>query len=336
MYIRAPVLQPVSIAVRIIASIIMEAVADKIALSIDWMTLEVPCTILQHRIPNKRIIDISSSSTSPDVLYVLTSRDDIFSLRVSTLTLTKMVISGLRPTGLIWSLVCHKEFVYIVRWDVDIGTAVYKCVVEQNGSLRAVGSFMWHRYMYMLTHMLHADTRGGRLYFTTVTNIYVIDSATMTQLPTLSVQRFVTGMAVSCDDKLHVATRNGVHVYTTDGTPTGQSYLNGKRCKSISCTSDGYSIVGMEGKVVVVSSDLISILSVNVDDNMYRVMCDRVDNSLVIMDSIGSSFAIVPQEVYRPPFSLFSLCMSTILRNVNELPISLLPQRIHKLLKRYI
>ena len=74
------------------------------------------------------------------MLYVLTNRDDIFSLRVSTLTLTKMVISGLRPTGLIWSLVCHKEFVYIVRWDINVGTAVYKCVVEQNGSLRAVGS----------------------------------------------------------------------------------------------------------------------------------------------------------------------------------------------------
>ena len=67
----------------------------------------------------------------------------------------------------------------------------------------------------------------------------------------------------------------------------------------------------MEGKVVVVSSDLTPILSVNVDNNMYCVMCDRVDNSLIIMDSIGSSFAIVPQEVYRPPFSLFSLCMST-------------------------
>ena len=72
----------------------MEAVAYKIALSINLMSLEIPCTILQHRIPNKQIIDVSFSSTSPDVLYVLTSRDDIFSLRVSMLTLTKMVISG--------------------------------------------------------------------------------------------------------------------------------------------------------------------------------------------------------------------------------------------------
>ena len=73
---------------------------------------------------------------------------------------------------------------------------------------------MWHRYMYMLTHMLHADIRSGCLYFTTLTNIYVIDSDTMTQLSTLSVQRFATGM-------------------------------------------------------VVVSSDLTPILSVNVDNNMY-------------------------------------------------------------------
>ena len=93
--------------------------------------------------------------------------------------------------------------------------------------------------------------------------------------------------------------------------------------------------VGMEGKVAVVSSDLtaICILSVNVL-NMYHVMCDGVGNSLVIMDSTGSSFAIVPQEVYRLPFSLFSLCMSTILLNADELPISLLPPRIHKLVKK--
>ena len=43
--------------------------------------------------------------------------------------------------------------------------------------------------------------RGGRLYFTTLTNIYVIDSDTMTQLSTLSVQRFTTGMAVPRDDR---------------------------------------------------------------------------------------------------------------------------------------
>ena len=159
----------------------------------------------------------------------------------------------------------------------------------------------------------------------------------MTLQSTISPRHHAYNIAVSRDDKLHVATRNGVHIYTTDGTPTGQSYLDRVECESITCTSDGYSIVGMEGKVAVVSSDLtaICILSVNVL-NMYHVMCDGVGNSLVIMDSTGSSFAIVPQEVYRLPFSLFSLCMSTILLNADELPISLLPPRIHKLVKKYI
>ena len=49
-------------------------------------------------------------------------------------------------------------------------------------------------------------------------------------------EHVVCDIAVSEDDKLHVATEGGVHVYTTDGTCTGQSYLAGEKCMSITCT----------------------------------------------------------------------------------------------------
>ena len=236
---------------------------------------------------------------------------------------------------LILSLQCYDECVYVVHED-SIGTAVNKCIVEQDGSLRAISRFRQNnRYLNQLARVL--DIREGHLYFTIFDDICVVDSDTMTLQSTISPRHHAYNIAISRDDKLHVATCNGVHIYTTDGTPTGQSYLDRVECESITCTSDGYSIVGMEGKVAVVSSDLTAICILSVDVlNMYRVMCDRVDNSLVIMNSTGSSFAIVPQEVYRPPFSLFSLCMSTILLNADELPISLLPLRLHKLVKKYI
>ena len=66
---------------------------DEIDLSIDWKGL-ITNTISQYRIPKKiYMYDVSCSSTSPDVLYILTTGNEIFSLNISTLTLTKMVIS---------------------------------------------------------------------------------------------------------------------------------------------------------------------------------------------------------------------------------------------------
>ena len=325
---------------------------DEKTLFVGWKSLKIPYTISKYKIQDKWILDISFSSTSPDVLYVLTRDGGIFSLRVSTLTLTKMTISGLQSSGHIWSLQCHNEFVYVYEFISDtLCAAVYKCIIEHSGSsLRVIGSCAWvHKgHSHVLSHML--DVRGGCLYLSTCIDVFIINSDTMTRLSTVSLQHRIAGIvvslrhriggiAVSHDDKLHVATDNGVHVYTTDGTPTGHSYLDGERCVSVTCTSDGYSIVGMEGKVVVVSSDPLCIYHMytsSTDTCVYHVMCDRVDNSLVIMDSIGSLFAIVPQEFYRPPFSLFLLCMSTILLNVNELPISLLPPGLHKLAKKYL
>ena len=43
---------------------------DEIDLSIDWKGLKITNTVSQYRIP-KKIYDISFSSTSPDVLYIL-------------------------------------------------------------------------------------------------------------------------------------------------------------------------------------------------------------------------------------------------------------------------
>ena len=118
-------------------------------ISIDWKGLKIPCTVSRYKIPDT-IYDVSFSSTSPDVLYILTTNGEIFSLQVSTLNLTKMVISGVQSTGsvCVYGLLCHNGFIYI-QWNTD-GYHVSKCIIEHNSSLRAISSYTYN-IVYFLT-----------------------------------------------------------------------------------------------------------------------------------------------------------------------------------------
>ena len=305
--------------------------------------VKIPCTISRYNIPDERI---KCSSVSPNMLYILTDSYEIYSLRISTLTLTKMDISGLESRKHIEVLLCHDGFIYIVQWfGSHIGATIHKCAIERSSGLRAIGSYTCStRRKHMLSHML--DMRGGHLYFSTSTNIDIIDSDTMTLVSTILLPcLFVIDIAVAEGGVMHIATVDGVRVCThTTESPrarAGQSYLRGVFCMSIRCTSDGCSIVGMKEKVVVVSRDLTPVYHISAASICAwccLVTCDAADDSVVIMDVLNrkGSLVIVPPEAYRPPFSLHSLCVSTILRHANELPISLLPTRLYKLVKQYI
>ena len=99
--------------------------------------------------------------------------------------------------------------------------------------------------------------------------------------------------------------------------------------------SNKYSIVGMKYKAAVVASDLSHIYYISTASMPYYcVMYSTLDNSLVMWCS-NYLLIPVPQQVYQPPFSLFLLCMSTILLGVDEMPISLLSPRLYKLVERY-
>ena len=105
--------------------------------------------ISQIHVPN--IKDVSFSNTSPDVLYVLVG-NEIFSLNVSTLTHTKMVMGGLhaQQSGPILSLLCQDEFIYITH-GMQLNYILYKCIVKDDHILNPVGSYSEHNF-----HNLHA------------------------------------------------------------------------------------------------------------------------------------------------------------------------------------
>ena len=296
----------------------------KTTLFIDLNGSKIPCSIPRYKIHDKKIYSISFSSTSPDILYILASDDEIFSLRVSTLTLTKMTITVLYPIGSMRSLVCHGQVIYIAQY----GGAVYRCTIEGDRSLSITTRFYHMRhYISSLDISMHVH-----LYLQYFNSRYVdiIDSDTMTLLSTISLRHYIQDIAISKDNHLHVATDNGVHIYTTDGIYSGQSYLDGERCVSITSTKNGYNIIGMMFRVAIISSDLTSICYVSTADMSYYNVRNAVDNSLAIVDKFSDCFVLVPPEVYQPPFSLFSLCMSTILLHVDELPVTLLPPQLYQ------
>ena len=161
----------------------------------------------------------------------------------------------------------------------------------------------------------------------------------MTLVSTISLCHDAYCIAVSQDDKLHVTTNNGVHIYRADGSYTGMVYLEGERCLPIACTSNEYIVVGMKRKVAVVSSDLTSthyIMLTSMSHWCY-VRCSPVDNTLAIVDWSGNgSFILLPQETYQPPFSLSTLCKSTILSHPDVLLTTFLPPIIYRQFKHNI
>ena len=121
------------------------------------------------------------------------------------------------------------------------------------------------------THTLALAIGNGRLiqYCRTLYDFIIIDSDTMTLLSISSLQRHPNDIAVSTDDKLHVATYDGVHIYTTDGTYTGQSYLDGQWCESVTCTSNGYAVS------VDINSRNVHIAILSHDFNMH-IICTLI------------------------------------------------------------
>ena len=180
--------------------------------------------------------------------------------------------------------------------------------------------------------------RDGKLYYRSRTNkrnIGIFDSDTMTLISTILLCHDADDIAVSQDDKLHVATDNGIRIYRANGSYTGMVYLDGEDCYSIACTSNGYIVVGMYRKVAVVSSDLTSTHYIMLSSMSWcYVRCSPVDNTLAIFNN--DRFILLPQETYQPPFSLSTLCKSTILSHPDVLLTTFLPPIIYRQFKHHI
>ena len=300
---------------------IIDVEQEELSFSVEWMNLKIPHFTQLYKMQYE-IDEISFSSTSPDVLYILTDDGAIHSLNITTLAVTKII--NLQSVG---GLLCHNDILYI-----STSAAIYKYTTDGEclTSINNDGDSLW----------FGAVGKDNKLYYTSGRSIGVIDSDTMTLLSTVSLCYDAYDIAVSQDDKLHVTTNNGVHIYRADGSYTGVVYLEGEDCGTIACTSNRYIVVGMERKVAVVSSDLTTTHYIMLS-SMSRwcyVRCSPVDNTLAIVDWRGydNRFILLPQETYQPPFSLSTLCKSTILSHPDVLLTTFLPPIMYRQFKHHI
>ena len=69
---------------------IIDVEQEELSFSVEWMNLKISHFTQLYKMPN-RIGSISFSSTSPDVLYILTVDGAIHSLNITTLAVTKII-----------------------------------------------------------------------------------------------------------------------------------------------------------------------------------------------------------------------------------------------------
>ena len=193
---------------------IIDVEQGELSFSVEWMNLKIPHFTQLYKMPNM-IRDISFSSTSPDVLYILTVDDAIHSLNVATLAVTKII--NLQSADLL----CHNDILYI-----RTSAAIYKYTTDGECLTSINNDGDW---------WFGAVGNDDKLYYLSIfkRSIGVIDSDTMKLVSTKSLCHNACDIAVSQDDKLHVATNNGVHIYRADGSYTGMVYLEGEMCSSI-------------------------------------------------------------------------------------------------------
>ena len=200
---------------------IIDVEQEELSFSVELMNLKIPHFTQLYKIPN-RIDDISFSSTSPDVLYILTFDGAIHSLNITTLAVTKIIkLQSVR------GLLCHNDILYITT-----SAAIYKYTTDGECLTFINNDGYW---------WFGAVGKDDKLYYISINrrSIGVIDSDTMTLISTLSLCHDAYCIAVSQDNKLHVATDNGVHTYRADGSYTGMVYLEGERCRFIACVTPG-------------------------------------------------------------------------------------------------
>ena len=336
----------------------MESI-DDLVVSSDWKGL-VTCTAARAcSIPRYKMVNEESNneihnccmSFSNGVLYVLAVYGQIFSLHIETLTLRKIAISGIDLTTFHWryyGLLCHNENIYIAHQD-SRQFHIYKCAMEDSSSLRVSNS-----NSYPPQNMIHLPLsplcswpkalaiKDGKIYCTTtIFNITIFDSDTLALISNIAIEGHVpNGIVIPDDDNLHLATGNGVHIYTTDGAYV-QSYLDEVYCRSIACTNSGYILVMTEqiehlDKIAVFKFQCGSLTPrpvayiTTTSAKYFDIGCTCSPGNSLVMVTNDNQVAIVPQEAIFPPFLLQTLCMSFVSNHPEILLANCLPPALYR------
>lgn len=118
-----------------------EICEDSTTLSIGWKSSIISCSVPEYTLLSRKILDMSPSTASPDVLYILfydymyvLHCDDIYTVNTTTSCITKVTRNFHFSRG-ISGILCHKKFLYIA----EQGGTVYKCaIVDTSAKMESV------------------------------------------------------------------------------------------------------------------------------------------------------------------------------------------------------
>lgn len=167
-----------------------------------------------------------------------------------------------------------------------------------------------------------------------VVNIYDKESKKLcnqVKLPLSSTDN-VTDACVSSNKMiLQLATGCGVGRYSL--AREGQyliGYLPEEYCEAITETKDSYTIIAIAQKLNVIYPKCSGLFSIHGNITPTSLAIDPVKEDLWILDTECRLFSL-PKNLYTPPFSLLSLCLSVVFLQLHELPMFLLPVNLSKL-----
>ena len=280
---------------------------------------------ISYDLPIGTIKDITACYGRLDEVLIL-AHTGVYSLDLEEpSTLHSLAITGVGgefvPYYYRSSIISHEDYVYLSRYNTSItkflrtgDTLAYISTFRNGVSAMALDT---HGHLYCISS---GSTHNHG-------NLYVLDADTMDIICTLN-RPFpkLHDLIVTPDNRVHVATETGVFVCDTNADPVGMSYLEGMECYHITISQSGTIAVGITDRVAIVSSDCKSICFVLQNWPIGR--CAIVNDDFLFYNS---SNVVLPQTITKPPYSLFSLCTSAILSELEEQPVSLLPPKLSML-----
>lgn len=313
---------------------------------ISWSGLAVPLyNVASYSISSRTIGSwikcAALSDILPDTVYLVNYYNWFYSFNIATLRLVRLSVVGVGRCQLyqrnFHHMFCHGDTLVLISKSLVykfqlVATVMYLVAVETWGCVH------------------DATFDEGTLCLVSSSGNHVIDVVTMERIFTVHCSdRLDMFVVLEQERELHIATRSGVKIFTYDTSRihtlahittavyTGVSYLDDDACGKMAFSRYHVVVQLSDSSLVILRNDLSVVCHVAVPNIKWFTVND---SNLAVVSQGGRYWhsyfrciTVFPFETFHPPFSLYSLCQSAIMKYRDTLPISLLPLPLYKLLK---
>lgn len=303
-------------------------VFKKTEVLIDWKSSLFPYFDIPWYHVDKKIMIITFSATSPDVVYALTF-DEVLQIDIIQGTATKMNILGVNLNfshsipmyisclGTYLYLAVH---LYLYKFEISGDVLVFKSLIREYSSC----FYMYNGKKYCIRNIAY-------FHVAELFQLIIMDIEGQSVLAYTTIFDCVPhGITVTGQGKVHIATSHTVLVY--ENMERTGTYLDHHFCHSIASSSTTV-LVGVKYAVVGVCPETCHVLYTVTVPEISFVWCSLIDDTLGLVHR--EKLMILPKEVYRPPYCLASLCLSVIQDHYDQLPVGMLPPALLRLVHKH-